>query len=612
MRRNHVMPFGTELQEDGSVRFRLWAPKAQLVELCLDEGTGEHLPLNRLEQGWFELLTGAATSGSQYRFRIDGNTSVPDPASRFQPGDVDGPSQVINPQEFQWNDGAWRGRAWEEAVIYELHVGAFTPEGTFRAVEQKLDYLCALGVTALELMPIADFPGKRNWGYDGVLLYAPDSVYGRPEDLKRLVQAAHGKGMMVFLDVVYNHFGPHGNYLRLYSPQFFSNRHCTPWGDAINFDGPESRTVRDFFIHNSVYWLDEYHFDGLRFDAVEAIADDSTPDILTELARCVREKFDGQRRIHLMLENGDNDAQYLSRDRENRVQFYDAQWNDDIHHSLHVLITHETDGYYSDYARDPIHQLGRCLAEGFAYQGDYSEYHGTQRGTPSRALPPSAFISFLQNHDQVGNRAFGERILQLASPEAVKAVMEILLLAPAPPLLFMGEEFGATSPFLFFCDFQGELALSVTTGRRNEFARFSQFSSLETRNQIPDPNAEETFRRSKLNWDRLTNGSHPGWLELYRNLLSIRRRVIAPCLAQAALVRTRYHKLQDRGLAVDWNLGDNSALKLCANLGRDWLKTTMSQLGSQFYSSSPEASHAFEHDRLAPWSVIWCLETRAD
>jgi maltooligosyltrehalose trehalohydrolase len=609
MRRSHAMPFGTELDEDGSVRFRLWAPKAQIVELCLSQGREQQLRLNRLDQGWFELRTCAASSGSPYRFRIDGRCHVPDPASRFQPCDVKGPSQVVDPREFEWDDAEWRGRPWEEAVIYEVHVGTFTQEGTFGAVEEKLDYLCELGVTALELMPVADFPGKRNWGYDGVLLYAPDSSYGRPEDLKRLIQAAHAKGMMVFLDVVYNHFGPDGNYLQLYSPQFFTDRHRTPWGDAINFDGPDSRTVRNFFIHNALYWLEEYHFDGLRLDAVHAIVDDSRPDILTELARSVREKFGDERRIHLMLENGDNAAQYLIRDAEHRVQFYDAQWNDDIHHSLHVLITRETDGYYCDYAHQPMQMLGRCLAEGFAYQGQFSEYHDTQRGTPSGTLPPSAFISFLQNHDQVGNRAFGERILRLAPPEAVRAAIEILLLAPAPPLLFMGEEFGAASPFLFFCDFQGDLAASVTTGRRNEFARFSQFSSIEARHQIPDPNAEDSFLRSKLRWDSLSNESHAGWLELYEKLLSTRRRMIVPRLAGGGSVYARYCNFQNVGLAVDWRLADGSILKLCANLGRDWLTTSSSQCGGLFYSTSPEAASALASNRLHPWSVIWRLQT---
>ena len=605
MKRSHAMPFGSEIREDGSVRFRLWAPKAQLVELCLGEGTGEQLLLDRLEQGWFELVTSAATRGSRYRFRIDGSCHVPDPASRFQPCDVHRASEVVDPQEFDWNDDKWRGRPWEEAVIYELHVGAFTEEGTFRAVEQKLEHLDQLGVTALELMPVADFSGKRNWGYDGVLPYAPDSSYGLPCDLKRLIQAAHAKGIMVFLDVVYNHFGPDGNYLRVYSPQFFTDRHHTPWGDAVNFDGPESRTVRDFFIHNALYWLEEYHFDGLRFDAVHAIRDESKPDILTELARCVREKLEGERRIHLMLENCNNAVRYLTRDQKNRVRFYNAQWNDDIHHSLHVLMTREGDGYYSDYLHEPICRLGRCLAEGFAYQGEYSEYHGAKRGTSSRTLPPSAFISFLQNHDQVGNRAFGERILRLAPPEAVRTAMEILLLAPAPPLLFMGEEFGAASPFLFFCDFAGDLALSVTKGRRDEFARFPQFASVETRDRIPDPNAEESFYRSKLNWGSLTNQAHAGWLQLYRKLLSIRRRVVTPRLAGVGSVHTRYFHLENLGLAVDWSLENGSGLSLSANLGGEWLPITMSQPGGEFYSSSSQAAKAFKHKRLPPWSVIW-------
>jgi maltooligosyltrehalose trehalohydrolase len=609
MKRSHVMPFGSEIREDGSVRFRLWAPKAQFVELCLGEGIGEPLFLDRSEQGWFELVTGAATRGSRYRFRIDGTYYVPDPASRFQPCDVHGASQVIDPQEFDWNDDEWRGRPWEEAVIYELHVGAFTEEGSFRAIEQKLEHLDQLGITALELMPVADFPGKRNWGYDGVLLYAPDSSYGLPCDLKRLIQAAHAKGIMVFLDVVYNHFGPDGNYLQVYSPQFFTDRHHTPWGDAVNFDGPESRTVRDFFIHNALYWLEEYHFDGLRFDAAHAIRDDSKPDILTELARCVRENLEGERRIHLMLENDNNSAQYLTRDQKNRVRLFNAQWNDDIHHSLHVLITRETEGYYSDYADEPICRLGRCLAEGFAYQGEYSEYHGAKRGTPSCTLPPSAFISFLQNHDQVGNRAFGERILQLSTPEAVRTAMEILLLAPAPPLLFMGEEFGATSPFLFFCDFTGDLAWSVTKGRRDEFARFPQFTSVEARDRIPDPNAEESFYRSKLNWGSLTDQAHAGWLHLYRKLLSIRRRVVTPRLAGIGSAPTRYCHLENLGLAVDWGLGDGSGLKLFANLGSDWLSIRMSQPEGKFYSSSPQAAKAFNHNRLPPWSVIWLCQT---
>jgi maltooligosyltrehalose trehalohydrolase len=607
MRRSHFMPFGAALRDDGSVRFRLWAPKAQRVELCLENASEERLPLARLEGGWFELITPEAASGTDYRFQVDGGAKVPDPASRFQPLDVHGPSQVVDPALFDWQDGGWRGRPWEEAVIYELHIGAFTPQGTFGAAEEKLDHLCDLGVTALELMPVADFPGKRNWGYDGVLPFAPDSAYGRPEDLKQLVQAAHARGLMVFLDVVYNHFGPDGNYLRLYAPEFFTSRHRTPWGEAINFDGPDSRVVRDFFIHNALYWLEEYHFDGLRLDAVHAIVDDSRPDIITEVAQQVRQKFDQGRLIHLMLENADNASRYLHRGPVRQARLYDAQWNDDIHHALHVAITGESDGYYSDYARQPVQHLGRCLAEGFAYQGEYSEYHKATRGEPSRGLPLSAFISFLQNHDQIGNRAFGERILALAPPQAVKAAMEILLLAPSPPLLFMGEEFGAATPFLFFCDFTGELAAAVTAGRRAEFANFAKFRLPETRDQIPDPNAERTFLQSKLDWKTTESDAGAGWLRLYRNLLSLRQRVLVPHLKGMPQMDARVCTREEHLLAVDWQLGSGALLSLQANLGKEPI-TAAAKHASRLYCSSLEIHEDATQYRLPPWSVVWSLE----
>lgn len=597
----HSMPFGAEVLDNGSVRFRLWAPKAGRVDVCLE--SGRPLTLEAREGGWYELTTPEAHAGTRYRFQIDGGTEVPDPASRFQPEDVNGPSEVVDARAFEWSDESWRGRAWEEAVIYELHVGAFTSQGTFRAIEQRLDYLGELGVTAIELMPVADFPGRRNWGYDGVLPFAPDSSYGRPEDLKHLVQAAHAKGLMIFLDVVYNHFGPEGNYLRLYSPHFFTERHCTPWGDGINFDGPESRVVRDFFIHNALYWLEEFHFDGLRLDAVHAIADDSTPDILTELAQAVRERFRDQRPVHLVLENYENASHYLRRAPGRQIDLYDAQWNDDIHHALHVLITGESDGYYSDYAAHPVRDLNLCLTEGFAYQGDFSRFAKEKRGESTAGLPPSAFISFLQNHDQVGNRAFGERISRLAEPNALKAAMEILLLAPAPPLLFMGEEFGATSPFLFFCDFKGQLAEAVTNGRRNEFTRFAQFSSPELLARIPDPNAEQTFLQSKLDWESLTGEPHVEWLRFYRELLEVRRRMIIPRLRGISFSRAEFLEGQRR-LAVDWACAGGT-LQLRANLGVEPGPTV--EAAEPFYSSSEEARKDFAGAILPPWSVVWSL-----
>jgi len=608
MVRSHRMPFGAEVQSNGEVRFRLWAPTAKEVTLCLEGERSAFLPLNPAPDGWFEIVTDQATVASKYLFQINRGSKVPDPASRFQSNDVHGPSEVVNPAVFDWSDSEWRGRPWEEAVVYELHVGAFTPEGTFRGVEQKLDYLRDLGVTAVELMPVADFRGLRNWGYDGVLPYAPDSTYGQPEDLKRLVQSAHAKGLMIFLDVVYNHFGPDGNYLHQYAPQFFTKRHQTPWGDAINFDGHGSRVVRDFFIHNALYWLEEYHFDGLRFDAVHSIVDESTPDILTELVETVRRTLGRDRHVHLILENSNNSARYLKRDSSDKPLLYDAQWNDDIHHAIHVLLTGESDGYYSDYAHNPVNHLCRCLREGFAYQGGYSEYHSAQRGEPCGHLPLSAFISFLQNHDQVGNRAFGERILQLATAQAVKAAIEILLLAPSPPMLFMGEEFGADSPFFYFCDYQGELATAVTNGRRSEFARFSKFSSPELRDSIPDPNDKQTFLKSKLNWKSLSKSCHAGWLELYRNLLSIRQQSIVPHLKGRSESRCRSSD-NPRTLSIDWTFADGVELQLRANLGNTPSENFASCSGFPIYSTSRESLAVRQGGTLPPWSLIWVLRS---
>lgn len=608
MSTKHGMPFGSEVLPDGSVRFRLWAPNAKQVTVCLENKKRGDYPLLSLENGWFEGITPEAAVGDLYRFQIDGKAEVPDPASRFQPHDVHGPSEVINPLAFRWKDENWKGRPWEETVIYELHIGTFTPEGTFHGVEQKLDYLRALGVTAMELMPISDFPGKRNWGYDGVLPYAPDSCYGRPEELKQLVQAAHAKELMIFLDVVYNHFGPEGNYLHLYAPQFFTDRHHTPWGDAINFDGPDSRVVRDFFIHNALYWLEEYHFDGLRLDAVHAIIDHSQPDFLTELAQTVRERFGKERFVHLVLENVENRARYLSRDPSGAVRLYDAQWNDDVHHAVHVLLTGESDGYYADYSPDPTRHLCRCLSEGFAYQGDYSEYHGEARGESSNELPPTAFVSFLQNHDQVGNRALGERITQLVPRHKVRTAMEILLLSPQPPLLFMGEEFAASSPFLYFCDYHGDLAAAVTEGRRNEFARFAKFSSPELRESIPDPNAEITYSKSKLNWQELQDKIHGDWLHLYRQLLALRRDKVVPHLGETSRPQCEVSTAGKRNLSVDWMVQGGARLQLRTNLGDESVSMSGEHSATPFYASSLAAAAGYQQGILPAWSVVWSLQ----
>jgi maltooligosyltrehalose trehalohydrolase len=645
MKRRHDMPFGAECRQDGSVRFRLWAPAARhveilLAEVCLaDSSESRRIPLEPRDDGWFELVTDAAGPGTEYRFRIDERQVVPDPASRFQPRDVHGPSQIIDPdafdwQDVNWQDTNWQGRPWEETVIYEAHVGTFTPQGTFAALSERFDYLSDLGITALELMPVADFPGQRNWGYDGVLPFAPDSSYGRPEDLKTLIQLAHARGIMVFLDVVYNHFGPEGNYLGSYAPQFFTDRHRTPWGDAINFDGPGSRIVRDFFIHNALYWLHEYHFDGLRFDAVHAIADDSTPDILAELAQTVRESVPPGRHVHLILENDRNQSHYLRRasrsdfrgdvrsdvrgNYRNDVQqsdccqptAYTAQWNDDIHHALHVLLTGEHDGYYCDYYERPRDRLLRCLAEGFDYQGEPSRHrNGERRGEPTEGLPPTAFVSFLQNHDQVGNRAFGERITTIADPRAIAAAMAILLLAPSPPMLFMGEEFGAETSFLYFCDYKGDLAAAVTAGRRGEFAHFAQFTDPAERDKIPDPNAITTFEASRISWDVLLQPPHQKWFDFYRQLLKLRREHIIPRLSIPCRIGAECSPLGDRGLRSRWRFPDNSELTLIANLGAESRTGFDVPRAPIIYTSDETDRDSAKRGTLPAWSVAWFLQS---
>jgi malto-oligosyltrehalose trehalohydrolase len=610
-------PFGTQILGDGSVGFRLWAPAARRVDLCLETEEGRRcLVMQRGAGGWFEQVTRGARPGDLYTYRIDGGREVPDPASRFQPRGVHGPSEIIDPAGFAWGPSPWEGRPWEEAVFYELHVGAFSPEGTFRGVTEGLDYLEDLGVTAIELMPIAAFPGRRNWGYDGVLPFAPDASYGRPEDLKALVLAAHDRGLMVFLDVVYNHFGPEGNYLHLYAPQFFTDRHQTPWGAGINFDGADSRTVRDFFIHNARYWLDEYRLDGLRLDAVHAIADDSDPDILVELAESVRESTARQRRVHLVLENDDNAARYLIRTEEGLPRWYSAQWNDDFHHALHLITTGERDGYYIDYAQEPMRRLGRCLAEGFAYQGETSAFRdGSPRGESSAGLPPLAFVNLLQNHDQVGNRAFGERISELASPQALRAALSILLMAPSPPLIFMGQELMTPSPFLYFCDFGGELAASVTEGRRREFARFDRFADPQARETIPDPNDPETFLRSKLDWSTLEGQVHAECYRYHRKLLAIRRQEIVPRLA-GMQGGASFELLGGTGyLRIYWRTGDGALLTLTANLdgSEHSLKGPAQGASGKLLWAEPEsAGVSLTQGCLPAWSAVWHLAAPGD
>ncbi|WP_235907868.1 malto-oligosyltrehalose trehalohydrolase [Siccirubricoccus phaeus] len=558
--RAHRMPFGAELRAEG-VCFRLWAPSHEAVGVELDCATAP-LPMRHAGAGWHELLTDLAGPGTRYRFVLPDGLRVPDPASRFQPEDVHGPSEVVDPAAYLWTDAGWRGRPWEEAVLYELHVGAFTPEGSFRAAIGKLDHLVALGITAIEIMPVAEFPGARGWGYDGVLPFAPDASYGRPEDLKALVDAAHARGLMVLLDVVHNHFGPEGNYLWSVAPEFFTERHHTPWGAAINFDGPGSETVREFFLHNALYWVEEFHLDGLRLDAVHAMLDDSPRHILQELAERLRAAAP-EREIHLVLENEHNEARRLRRDAAGRPLQHTAQWNDDLHHVLHVAATGESSGYYAEYLGD-TRKLGRALAEGFAFQGEDMPYRGHPRGEPSAGLPPAAFIGFIQNHDQIGNRAFGERLGALTSPAALRAIAATYLLLPQVPMLFMGEEWAAPQPFPFFCDLGPDLAEAVREGRRAEFARFPEFADPARRARIPDPMAEATFQSAKLRWEQAEQAPHAEWLGWYRRVLAVRQAEIVPRLP-GIRHGGAFEVLGESAVTVRWD-GGKDVLHLAANL----------------------------------------------
>ncbi|VTU23617.1 Malto-oligosyltrehalose trehalohydrolase [Variovorax sp. PBS-H4] len=607
----HTMPFGTTVLDGGGVRFALWAPAAEQVVLELGDAPSPH-PMLRNADGWHRLDLPEARPGDAYRFRLPDGLRVPDPASRFNPDDVHGASRVVDPAAYAWQHGAWRGRPWEEAVVYELHVGTFTSEGTFAAARQRLPALAQLGITAIELMPLADFPGERNWGYDGVLQFAPDASYGTPDDLKALVDAAHGLGLMVLIDVVYNHFGPEGNYLHAYCPQFFNPKHQTPWGAAINYDGAEARTVRDFFIHNALYWVEEFRFDGLRMDAIHAIRDDSALHIVQEICQALRRGPGRERQVHVVLENDANQASFLARDTLGQPPCATAQWNDDLHHAAHVLVTGETDGYYADYADDPLAQFGRALAQGFVYQGQPSAFRGgEQRGEDASRLPLVAFVSYLQTHDQVGNRAFGERIQAIGDIALVRAAWTCLVFSPHVPMLFMGEEFEATTPFQYFCDFGPELADAVSQGRREEFGRFASFGDEAARARIPDPNAESTFAASKLRWEECDDPLHEAWRVQLGEMLALRQERLVPLLAgQCGPGR---FQAENGVLRVAWTLADTTRgedgprLHLAANFGDAPVDGVAPPAGEAVYANAVERDDSGTL-RLARGAVLVTLQ----
>jgi maltooligosyltrehalose trehalohydrolase len=516
---------------DGSTRFSVWAPKARLVEVALTrDGMAESHPLVREPDGVHSATVRRVPAGSDYSYRLDGGPDRPDPVSRWRPEGVHGPTRVVDPAAFQWSDAGWRGLETADLAIYELHVGAFTAAGTFDGVIERVPALRELGVTALEIMPVAEFPGGRNWGYDGVSLYAVQSTYGGPNGLKRLVDAAHRAGLAVLLDVVYNHLGPEGNYLGEFGP-YFSDRHRTAWGQGFNLDGPDSDEVRRYLVDNAVYWVTEYHLDGLRLDAADRIVDLSPAHVAEEIGEAVHVQGKALGRRTLVIAEIDaNDPRWV---RGTDVGGYglDAHWSDDFHHAVHVALTGEGTGYYADFA-DPG-AVAKALAERYVNDGRYSAYRRRSHGRPAVDVPADRFVVCIQNHDQTGNRARGERLAALVSPAALRLAATILLLSPYVPLLFMGEEHGETNPFLYFVS-HGDAALveAVREGRRREFATFAWAGD------VPDPQAEDTFEMSRPDWERSGSPAGARLRALYRDLLRLRRSEAA-LRPGAAEVRVR-------------------------------------------------------------------------
>ncbi len=546
MHHTHPLPFGATLLPDGQTRFRLWAPSSETISLDID-GQAPQL-MRALEGGWHEA-TLAAPPGTQYQYRLPDGLAVPDPASRLQSPDVHDPSVVVDPSDYEWRNTNWQGRPWHEAVVYEAHAGAM---GGFSGIRQRLPELRRLGVTAVEIMPVADFPGGRNWGYDGVLPFAPDTAYGTPGELKALIDDAHGLGLMVMLDVVYNHFGPDGAYLHAYAKPFFREDISTPWGAAIDFRRPE---VCDYFTQNALYWLMEYRFDGLRFDAVHAISEES---FLRGLARTIHGSVEPGRQVHLVLEHENNRAALLRTGP--KADGFDAQWADDFHHCMHVLLTGESEGYYEDF-QDATSLLADCLANGFAYQGQMSPHLGRPRGEPSGHLPTTAFVVCLQNHDQIGNRAMGGRLTTLADPQALRAATALLLLCPFVPMLFMGEEYAARNPFLFFTSHNEDLAKLVQEGRRAEFKHFAAFQDEARRAAIPDPNAPSTFDAS------VADKADPAMFAFMQDLLALRQKHVVPGIPGCRSLNVEV--LGTGAVQAEWRLGTGRRLAITLNLGHE-------------------------------------------
>jgi maltooligosyltrehalose trehalohydrolase len=513
-------PIGAEVQPKGGTHFLVWAPRPKRIDVVLESGPGAPaiIPLKPLENGYYEGLAPNSAAGTRYRFRFDGNGSFPDPCSRYQPNGPHGSSQVLDPSTFPWRDARWPGVSIEGQILYEMHIGTYTKKGTWAAAQQELVELKACGITVIEVMPVADFPGRFGWGYDGVGLFAPVWLYGEPDDFRRFVDQAHHLGLGVILDVVYNHFGPSGNYLNEFSPDYFTDRYENDWGQAVNFDGENSEPVREFFLTNAAYWIEEFHLDGLRLDATQQIYDQSPEYIVTAIAKQVRKAARGRKTI-IVAENETQDTR-LVRPAKDGGSALDGLWNDDFHHSAMVALTGRNEAYYTDYLGKAQEFLS-MLKYGYLYQGQRYKWQKKRRGSPGLRLPPACFVIYIQNHDQVANAGRGERIQFLTSPGRLRAMTALMLLAPATPMLFQGQEFGASAPFTFFSDHIPELGKLVKKGRIQSLHQFRGLATQEMQTYIPDPGNPLVFEGCKL--DLTERDSHRSMYDLHKDLLRLRR-----------------------------------------------------------------------------------------
>jgi maltooligosyltrehalose trehalohydrolase len=591
------LPVGAEVQPGGGVHFRLWAPRVREVAVEIQDAPGgaRPVPLTAEADGYWSVLVAEARPGMRYGFRADTlDRLLPDPASRFQPEGPHGPSEIVDPAAFRWTDQAWRGRRREELVIYEMHVGTFTPEGSWQAASRELPELAALGITCLEVMPVADFAGRFGWGYDGVAMFAPTRLYGSPDDFRAFVDRAHACGIAVILDVVYNHFGPDGNYATCFSDAYFSDRYENEWGDPINFDGPDSAPVREFFLANAGYWIEEYHLDGLRLDATQQIFDASDDNIMAAIARRVRAAA-GDRESFVV---GENEPQHsiLVRPPEQGGYGLDALWNDDFHHSAMVALTGRHEAYYTDYRGAPSEFIA-AAKYGFLYQGQHYTWQKQRRGTPSLDLPAETRVVFLQNHDQVANSAAGRRIHALTSPGRWRAMTCYLLLMPGIPMLFQGQEFAASAPFLYFADHRDDLVEAVRRGRAGFLAQFPSIADPETQRRLAHPADPETFRRSVL--DLSERGSHAWAYALHRDLLALRRDdpVLGhrPARVDGAAIGEHAWMLRFFADPAAGEAATGGDRLLLVNLGRDLTLAPM-----------PEPLMAPPENRA--WHILWSSE----